>query len=412
MAIATTVMASDGPPVAERLGRWRADTPGCAARNHLNNAGAGLMPRGVADAIRDHVDLEAQIGGYEAADARARELQAVYTDVATLVGADDRNIAITASATAAFLQALAVFDFEPGDVIVTSRADYTSYQIQYLALHQRLGVRIVHAEDLPEGGIDPDHLRETLRREPVRLVSVSWMPTHGGLIQDVHAVGEACEAAGVPFHVDACQAIGQLPIDLATLRCDYLSATGRKFLRGPRGTGFLFASDRALHRGDFPLTVDMRGAEWVSPSEFRIAPTARRFEDWEFPYALVLGLGAAVRYALEQGVEGTGRRAIDLAAYMRGALAAIDGIRLLDRGEFRSAIVTFDHSTVPAETIVSELARRRINVVLTRRWYGMLDFPARGVNTAVRASPHYYNTVEEIDALVEVVRRLAAPRGA
>jgi selenocysteine lyase/cysteine desulfurase len=270
-------------------------------------------------------------------------------------------------------------------------------------LSKRLGVHIVHVADLPEGGIDPAALRDVVRRQKPRFVSVSWMPTHGGLIQDVEAVSAVCEDAEACLHIDACQAVGQLPIDITRLRCDYLSATARKFLRGPRGIGFLYASDRALGRGDYPQYVDMRGAEWTAAGEFTLVDSARRYEDWEFAYALVLGLGAATRYALEQGIAETGARAMWLAARLREKLGTIEGVRVLDTGARQSAIVTFDSSRSPAEAIVRRAANERINVVLTRRWYGMLDFTARGVETAVRASPHYYNTVEEVDALVRLV---------
>jgi selenocysteine lyase/cysteine desulfurase len=374
-----------------------------AERVHLNNAGAALMPAVVTAAMREHLDLEERIGGYEAAEARAAEIDAVYTELGRLVGARPRNIAITGSATASFIQAASTFDFEPGDVIATSRADYTSYQIQYLALSKRLGVHVVHVADLAEGGIDPAALRDVVRQHRPKLVSVSWMPTHGGLIQDVAGVSEVCEEAGVCLHIDACQAVGQLPIDISQLRCDYLSATGRKFLRGPRGIGFLYASDRALGRGDYPQYIDMRGAEWTSAGEFSLADNARRYEEWEFAYALVLGLGAATRYALEQGIDATGARAMMLGARLREKLRQIDGVRVLDTGSSQSAIVTFDSSRVPAGEIARRAAAERINVVLTRRWYGMLDFTARGVDTAVRASPHYYNTVDEVDALARLV---------
>ncbi len=391
-----------------RLEAWRSDTPGCGERIHLNNAGAALMPRQVSEAIRDHIDLESRVGGYEASDHMRDAIAAVYDDIAKLVEAEPRNIAITGSATAAFIQAITSFDFFPGDVIVTSKSDYTSYQIQYLALSKRAGVRIIHAEDLPDGGIDPDSLRKILAREKCRLVSVSWMPTHSGLIQDAAAVGRVCGEAGVPFHLDACQAVGQVAIDAKELRCDYLSATGRKFLRGPRGIGFLYASDRALERGDYPLFVDMRGAEWISPREFKVADSAKRYEDWEFAYALVLGMGAAARYASEQGIVETGLRARSLAAHLRHRLAEIPGIRVLDPGSEKSAIVTFDHKRVAALELVSALKRERISTVSSQRWYGLLDFSERGVEAAVRASPHYYNTVSEIDLLVDTVRDVVA----
>lgn len=387
-----------------RLGAWRSDTPGCTERIHLNNAGAALMPRKVSDAIHEHVDLESRVGGYEASDNQRDAIDSVYDEVAKLVDAEPRNMAIVGSATAAFIQAITSFDFAPGDVIVTSKSDYTSYQIQYLALSKRAGVRIVHAQDLPEGGIDPDSLRKILEIEKCKLVSVSWMPTHSGLIQDAAAVGRVCEEAGVPFHLDACQAAGQVTINAKELRCDYLSATGRKFLRGPRGIGFLYASDRALERGDYPLFVDMRGAEWISPSDFTVAESAKRYEGWEFAYALVLGMGAAARYANEQGIAGTGLRARSLAGYLRHRLAEIPGIRVLDPGSSKSAIVTFDHDRVRASELVNTLKRERINTVASQRWYGLLDFSERGVEAAVRASPHYYNSIAEIELLADTIR--------
>ena len=388
------------------IDRWRAETPGCAHRNHLNNAGAALMPQPVIDAITEHIELESQIGGYEAEDARAEAIEAVYGEIGTLVGAPARNMAIVANATAGFVQSMSAFDLTSGDVIVTSGCDYVSYQISFLALARRLGVVVKHAPDLPEGGIDPDAVREMLRRERVRLLHVSWVPTNSGIVQDVAAVGAVCAEAGVPFLLDACQAVGQIPIDVGELHCDYLSVTARKFLRGPRGIGFMYASDRALERGDHPLFVDMRGGRWVDVDQYELVDSAQRFEDWEFPYALVLGLGAAARYANAVGVARSGERAAGLAATLRRELATIDGVRVLDRGRAQCAIVTADVRGRDATEIVSELRRRGINTTASLRWYGLIDFTAKGTTSAVRLSPHYYNTETEIESAIEHFREI------
>jgi len=391
---------------ADAVAAWRAETPGCEHRNHLNNAGAALMPQPVIDAITEHVRLEAEIGGYEAADARAAEIASGYDHLAQMVGARRDNIAVVANATAGFVQALSSFDFRPGDVLVTTRCDYTSNQIQYLALSKRLGLEIVHADDLPEGGVDPDSVRAIVRQRRPRLVAVSWIPTNSGLVQDVEAVGVVCEEGGVPYVVDACQAVGQIPIDVDRLKCDYLSATARKFMRGPRGIGFMFASDRALARGDYPLFVDMRGARWLTNGFYEIAPTATRYEDWEFPYALVLGQAAAARYALDVGVEAAQYRAWALAARLRDALGTIPGVRVLDRGTTRCAIVTMTAEGRHADTIVRALRDRGVNTVSSLREFGIYDFDAKGIESAVRLSPHYYNTEAEVDAAVAVLRSI------
>jgi len=364
------------------------------------------MPQPVIDAIAGHLTLEAEIGGYEAADARADVIAAGYDALGTIVGARRDNMAVVGSATAGFIQALSSFDFKPGDVIVTTRCDYTSNQIQYLALAKRLGVEIEHANDLPEGGVDAQSVREIIARRRPRLVAVSWIPTNSGLVQDVEAVGAVCEAAGVPYVVDACQAVGQVPIDVARLRCDYLSATARKFMRGPRGIGFMFASDRALARGDHPLFVDMRGARWTSAKGYEVSATARRYEDWEFPYALVLGQAVAAQYALEVGIETAQARAWALAARLRHALGAIPGVRVLDRGTAPCAIVTMTAEGHHADAIVGGLKERGINTVSSLREFGIYDFEAKRVESAVRLSPHYYNTEAEVDAAVEGVRTL------
>ncbi len=386
------------------LTHWRADTPGTAHRNHLNNAGAALMPRPVIDAITEHIALEASIGGYEAADARAAATAAGYDMLGQLVGAGARNIAVVANATAGFVQALSSFDFAPGDVIITSRCDYTSNQIQYLSLQARLGIEVVHAADLPEGGVDPDAVRRAFQQigaHKCRLVAISWIPTNSGLVQDVEGVGRVCEDAGVPYLVDACQAVGQIPIDVERLRCDYLSATARKFLRGPRGIGFMFASDRALARGDHPLFVDMRGARWVAADKYELDPTARRYEDWEFPYALVLGQAAAARYALDVGIDVASARAWSLADRLRAGLAAIPRMRVLDRGAVRCAIVTASIDGGDARPLVRHLSAHQINTVSSLREFGQLDFAEKGVESAIRYSPHYYNTEAEIDAAID-----------
>ena len=386
--------------------QWRAETPGCAHRNHLNNAGAALMPRPVIDAIGAHIQLESEIGGYEAEDERRVAIDEVYDDIGALVGASAGNMAIVANATAGFVQALSAFDLTSGDVIVTSKCDYTSYQITFLSLAKRLGVVIRHAPDLPEGGIDANAVREVVRRERVRLVHVSWVPTNSGLVQDAEAIGAVCADAGVPFVLDACQAVGQIPIDVSRLRCDYLSVTARKFLRGPRGIGFMYASDAALARGDHPLFVDMRGGRWVDVDRYELVDSAQRFEDWEFPHALVLGLGAAARYARAVGVERARKRSWQLAATLRRELAQIDGVRVLDRGRQQCAIVTIDVAGVDASWLVDELRRRRINTTASLRWYGLIDFAEKGTTAALRISPHYYNTEEEIDSMVGSLREI------
>jgi selenocysteine lyase/cysteine desulfurase len=394
--------------VESMLTRWREDTPGCANCVHLNNAGAGLMPRSVLETITAHLNCEAMVGGYESSDEAEGAVRAAYSNIAELLGAQPHNIAVVENATVAFFQALSAFDFRPGDVIVTTRNDYISNQLAYLSLAKRQGIEVRRAENLPSGEVDPQSVRELLRDPRVKLLAVTWVPTNSGLMQPVEALGEVAEAAAVPYLVDACQAVGQIPINLSRLRCDFLSATARKFLRGPRGIGFLYVSDRALQRGDYPLYIDMRGANWVTTDGFELAPDARRFENWEFAYALLLGLGEASRYALSVGIHRGGGRARELAATVRTRLSALPGYRLLDRGKDLAAIVTVAVLGWDAIALVGALRGRGINTSASLGAYAIIDMAEKNVTSALRISPHYYNTESELDTLIEALKSFPA----
>jgi selenocysteine lyase/cysteine desulfurase len=388
--------------------RLRSETPGCQQRIHLNNAGSALMPAPVVQAIQDHILLESRIGGYEAADARHDAIQGAYRALAHLIGAQPRNIAFTENATASFSQALSSVRLQRGDVILTTRNDYASNQIQFLSLQARLGVKIVRAPDHSQGGVDVQAMDELIRRLKPRLVCVTHVPTNSGLIQNVTAIGALCRNAGVLYLVDACQSIGQLPIDVGTLGCDFLSASTRKYLRGPRGAGFLYVSDRVLELGLEPLFIDMRGADWIAEDRYRALPDARRFENWEFAWALVLATGEAARYASALGIEPIRRRVAALATRLRDQLGSISQVRLLDRGTELCGIVSVATANHDPAALVSTLRTRGINSSAQIREYAVIDYDDKRVTSSLRLSPHYYNTEEEIDLAVSALRELLA----
>jgi selenocysteine lyase/cysteine desulfurase len=395
--------------LARDLLRWRADTPGCSRLIHLNNAGAALTPTPVREAIRAHLDLEDEIGGYEAAEGQAAPIRASYEAVAALLRARADNIAMVQNSTVAFAQAISAFDLGPGDILLTTRSDYASNQIMYLSLARRRGVEIVRAPDALEGGVDPDAVRKLVARRRPALVALTWVPTNSGLVQPAEAVGVICREAGVPYLVDGCQAVGQIPIDVHRLHCDFLAATARKFLRGPRGLGFLYASDGVLQRGAHPLLIDMHGATWTDADSFVLTPDARRFETWEFAHALVLGLGAAARYALEVGLDAARARSRDLAAYAREQLATVPGVRVLDRGPELCAIVTAAIEGHDAKEVKLALRALGINTSSPEREDAVIDMDEKRASSALRISPHYYNTREEIDTAIEALRQFVLP---
>ncbi len=386
----------------------RADTPGCAHRVHLNNAGASLMPRPVLDAVRNHLELEANIGGYEAEAERQPEIQSAYEAVAMLIGTSADRIAFMEHATAGFVAALSAIPLESGDVIATTRHDYVSNQIQYLSLASRLGVEVVYVPDAEEGGVDLAAMEETIHRRRPKLVAVTHVPTNSGLVQDVTAIGDMCRARDVPYLVDGCQSIGQMPIDVERMGCDFFSATARKYLRGPRGAGFLYVSDRALDRGFEPLFPDLRGADMVAADLYQPAPDATRFETWEFSWGLVLGTGAAARYALEVGLDAIQERARNLAASLRESLDAVDGVRVLDRGPVLGATVTAHVEGHRPADLVAELRRRGINTSAQTRLDAVIDFDEKQVDGALRVSPHYFNDESDLTHFLGALSEIMA----
>jgi selenocysteine lyase/cysteine desulfurase len=387
--------------------RARRETPGCEHVTHLNNAGSSLPPQSVLDAVVGHLELEARIGGYEAHAANAEAIDRFYGATAELLGAQPEEIAFCSSATRAWDMAFYSFRFERGDRILTSVADYISNYLAFIQTAERTGVEIVTVPNDGHGQISVDALRDAVD-ERVKLIAITHVPTNGGLVNPVTEIGPIARDAGIPYLVDACQSAGQMPLDVEKIGCDALSVTGRKFLRGPRGTGILYVRAGLLERLEPPL-VDMRAADWTAPGRYELQPDGRRFEEWEQDYAAKLGLARAIDYALDWGADAIWERVHALGERLRTQLAEIDGVTIRDVGEERCAIVTFDVAGISAQQLKEGLGRDRINVTVSATTSAVIESIQRDLPDLIRASPHYYNTEEELDRLVETVRH-AAPR--
>jgi cysteine desulfurase / selenocysteine lyase len=383
------------------VARARADTPGTESVAHLNNAGAALPPTPVLEAVIEHLRREAEIGGYEAAAEREDRAEHTYDAVAALLGARRDEIAIVENATRAWDMAFYSLELREGDRILTANAEYASNYIPMRQVADRTGASVVVVPDDEHGQIDVDRLA-TMLDERVKLVSLVHVPSQGGLVNPAAAVGALCRAAGVPLLLDACQSVGQMPVDVGEIGCDMLSATGRKFLRGPRGTGFLYVRRGLVEQLEPPL-LDLHAAEWQRDGSYRIRPDARRFENWETNVATKIGLGVAVDYALAVGLEAIRDRVRALADDLRARLAALPAVTLHDLGEERSAIVTFTVDGHPTAEVVATLRGQGVNVSLSPATYARLDFDRRGLTDLVRASVHYYNDLGDLDRLVDGV---------
>ncbi|GGE99771.1 hypothetical protein GCM10011611_01700 [Aliidongia dinghuensis] len=386
------------------LARIRAETPATARRAYLHNAGAALMPTPVVDAIKRHLDLEAEIGGYAAAAAEAAQLDAVYGSVARLVNAQPDEIALMDNATIAWQMAFYSLPFRAGDRILTAEAEYAANYVAYLQTAKRTGVTIDVVPSDADGALDVGALERMIDKR-VKLIAITWVPTNGGLTNPAAAVGRIARAHGIPYLLDACQAVGQMPVDVEAVGCDILSATGRKFLRGPRGTGFLYVRKSLLETLEPPM-IDHFAAPWVARDRYALRPDARRFENWENNYAARAGLGVAVDYALALGLDAIEARCRLLARRLRAGLAEIRGVTVRDLGRDPSAIVSFTVDGHDAPAVVAAAAAAGITIGASPPSSTRLDAEARALPPLVRASPHYYNTEDEVDRLVAVCSNL------
>jgi selenocysteine lyase/cysteine desulfurase len=375
--------------------RARHETPGCEHVVHFNNAGAALMPRPVLEATIAHLQLEAQIGGYEAA-ARAHDaVERVYDAAATLLGCHREEIAVVENATRAWDMAFYSVPLRPGDRILTAMAEYASNYIAFVQVARKTGAAIEVIPNDAHGQISIEALRRAID-DRVKLIAITHVPTNGGLVNPAAAVGKVARDAGVLYLLDACQSVGQMPIDVDVIGCDMLSATGRKYLRGPRATGFLYVRREVLDRLEPPF-LDLHAAHWVGRDRFELRPDARRFENWETYYAGKIGLGVAIDYALDWGLEAIWSRVSGLAEALRLRLSTIPGVAVRDLGIERCGIVSFTVDGKDPEAIHRALAEHHINVTVSRLTSTRLDMEARGLSSVVRASVHYYNTEAEVE---------------
>ena len=376
---------------------------------HFDNAGAALMPRCVLETQIEHLRLEAAVGGYEAARRKDTEIEAVYDSVARLINCRADEVAIVENATVGWMMAFYAIPFESGDRILTAEAEYASNYLAYLQLKREKGVVVETIPSTADGEVCVESLKSMLD-DRVKLISVTHIPTNGGLVNPVEEIGAVAKANGILYLVDACQSAGQIPLDVEAIRCDLLSATGRKFLRGPRGVGFLFVSHRVLESLHPPM-IDLFSASWVDAEHYELRKDARRFENWENNYAARLGLGRAIDYALDIGLDNIEAEVTRLADKLRSKLAQIAGVSVHDIGRRKCGIVTFSLAGVAAAEVETRLRQEGVNVSMSSPSSTLIDATRRHLPDLVRASVHYYNQDAELERVVGLVKAIAGQPG-
>lgn len=386
------------------LARLRADTPATRDLIHFNNAGAALMPAPVYHAQTGHLALERRVGGYEAARQATPQLAAFYTEFAALLNCDPSEVAYCENATRAWDMAFYALPLQPGDRILTHATEYVSNYLAFLHQANRRGLHIDLIPSDAKGQIDVAAL-DAMVAPAHKLIAITHVPSQSGLVNPAAAVGKIARKHNLTYLLDACQSVGQVTIDVQQIGCHILSGTGRKFLRGPRGTGFLYVSNSIVETLDPPF-IDLTAAHWTNDQSYTLAPGALRFENWESNVAGRIGLTAAVAYARAIGMDVIQQRTATIAQALRDALATVPGVTVHDHGQQKCGIVTFTKDGLTPETIYTTLRDAQINVSVTPQIYARLDLGPRGLAGVVRASVHYYNDANEVDRFIDTLRRI------
>ncbi len=337
--------------------KLRSQTRGCEEVLHFDNAGASLQPDYVYEAVIDYLDCERRIGGYATARKYSSELSAFYRNFATLLNCKPEEVAFIENATRAWDMAFYSMNLGEGDRILTAKAEYVSNSLAYLQLAKTRGVIVDIVPDDESGQLDVQAL-ENMLDEKVKLISVTHIPTQGGLVNPAAAIGRVANKYKIPYLLDACQSVGQMPIDVKEIRCDMLSGTGRKFLRGPRGTGFLYVKSAMIEKLEPPF-IDLHAAKWTANDEYQIRDDAKRFENWECFFAGKIGLSKAVEYAISQGLDNIYERTRYLAQSLRDQIQQVKGVSVHDLGIEKCGIVTFTHDRIPADIIQKALTEKK-----------------------------------------------------
>ena len=381
-----------------------ADTPSCQEIIHFNNAGASLMPKPVFAALQRVLEDENRLGGYEAERRAQPDIQRFYAAFGALLNADPDEIAYVENATRAWDMVFYGLRLGKGDRVITHSSEYASNYLALLQQSRRLGFEIDLVPSDRFGQIDVEQL-EAMLTPQTKLIAITHVPTQGGLVNPAAAVGELAQKHGIAYLLDACQSVGQIDVDVAQIGCDFLSGTGRKFLRGPRGTGFLYVRRSMLERIDPPF-VDLLSAKWTAHNSYEFAAGAKRFENWESNVAGRVALGEAVRYAKAIGLNHIETRVAKLADVLREALSDIKGVQVRDLGQTKCGIVTFTKEGRDPQFIEERLREKGINVSVALMTSARLDLEARNLSSLVRASVHYFNTEDEISRFVQAMKNI------
>ena len=386
------------------INKIRLETPGCQSRIHFNNAGGSLIPRDVSIAVQSYLAREQEIGSYEAAEEAKVLINSFYTKFSELLNCSESEIAFIENSTRAWEMAVHSISWEPGDQIITGENEYGSNYLGLLHLAKQRSLKILTIPNNESGTISLGQLEESVT-DKTRLIAITHVASQRGDVQPASKVGEIANKHNILYLLDACQSVGQINLDTRSLRCDFLCGSGRKYLRGPRGTGFLYTKSTALKNLE-PVFLDLHSANWKNVGSYEFVRDAKMFECWERNMAAMIGLAAAVEYLLKLDVKMVEQRVKQLSLNLREKLSELADIKILEKSNNCSGIVTFTKTSISATDLKDELQKKGINISVIKHRNARLDLGKECTGDINRASLHYYNSEQEISEFIRELTRL------
>ena len=382
----------------------RSETPGCSQKIHFNNAGSSLSPRSVTDTIISHLMLEQRVGGYEAAEEAKCLLNNFYVEFAALLNCDESEIAYIENSTRAWELAVHSIKWASGDKIITGENEYGSNYLGLLHIAKQKSLELITVPCDEFGIISLDKLEKSITSK-TKLIALTHIASQRGDIQPASDIGAIARKNNVLFLLDACQSVGQINLDTEELNCDFLCGSGRKYLRGPRGTGFLFIKNKVLQSLN-PIFLDLHSASWRNSKSYEFIKTAKMFECYERNVAAMIGLSVAVQYLSKLGVDAIDERISHLSSCLITGLSELQDIKVLEKSHHRSGIITFKKDNFDAKILKDELKERNINISVCKQQNAQLDLGMELTGDVARASLHYYNTQQEVSEFLHALEEI------
>lgn len=377
--------------------------------HYFNNCGAGLMSPQTLNVIENHLRREIAVGAYRAAQESRIPMEEFYGRVARLLNAASPNdVAFMDSASRAWNMALYGAELRPGDRVLTLSSEFGTNVLTLFHRARQVGASVEVIQCDAEGHFAMDDFAAAIAKG-ARMVAISHVVAHASIVNPVHEIGQLTNRYGAIYLVDGCQGVGQISVDVEAIQCDAYTGTGRKWLRGPRGTGFLYVKSSAPFRTPH---IDLSAADLVIGKDGQVVGVevrtdARQFELWERSVAGMLGLSSAIGEYLAMQPGYVTDRIQTQADRLRAVVSDNPHLRLLGRRQSESGVIGFYLTEPKREGVVREnIERAGLGISTMSSWDCPLHFPQNGATTIFRLAPHYYTDESSMIAACEVLSQL------